>query len=255
MFLLQDTLVIIRAIWLSTRLPNSSVFIFLLPLRNYEEDVNRFPLVLVLGSWVLKEHLILVLFSFHALHFFFKKYVIHTTTPTHFCLCVFPKTYFYPTPTTISLFHKPFRSQISCKYSNLLTLAYSVAGLVSPEELETTLWTVVIIIVGYNNKKYYIDIIESKPSNPITIIETDCEVDFAPPLDYNEPERPHPYHPCHLTKRNQNSTTSASNGKQLAVPGGGVPLPPPTGSSSHQTQGKLVFSSNAASQKQKAPII
>lgn len=44
-------------------------------------------------------------------------------------------------------------------------------------------------MVAYNNKKYYIDIIESKPSNAISIIETDCEVDFAPPLDYKEPER------------------------------------------------------------------
>lgn len=47
-------------------------------------------------------------------------------------------------------------------------------------------------MVAYNNKKYYIDIIESKPSHAITIIETDCEVDFAPPLDYKEPERPVP---------------------------------------------------------------
>ncbi|CAA3024127.1 ubiquitin fusion degradation 1 homolog isoform X1 [Olea europaea subsp. europaea] len=45
------------------------------------------------------------------------------------------------------------------------------------------------IMVAYNNKKYYIDIIESKPSNAISIIETDCEVDFAPPLDYKEPEK------------------------------------------------------------------
>lgn len=45
-------------------------------------------------------------------------------------------------------------------------------------------------MVAYNNKKYYIDIIETKPSNAISIIETDCEVDFAPPLDYKEPERP-----------------------------------------------------------------
>eukprot|EP00246_Nothoceros_aenigmaticus_P007695 TRINITY_DN2168_c0_g1_i1.p1 TRINITY_DN2168_c0_g1~~TRINITY_DN2168_c0_g1_i1.p1 ORF type:complete len:332 (+),score=72.56 TRINITY_DN2168_c0_g1_i1:67-1062(+) len=44
------------------------------------------------------------------------------------------------------------------------------------------------IMVAYNNKKYYIDIIETKPANAITIIETDCEVDFAPPLDYKEPE-------------------------------------------------------------------
>lgn len=47
-------------------------------------------------------------------------------------------------------------------------------------------------MVAYNNKKYYIDIIESKPANAISIIETDCEVDFAPPLDYKEPEKPVP---------------------------------------------------------------
>ena len=45
-------------------------------------------------------------------------------------------------------------------------------------------------MVAYNNRKYYIDIIETKPSNAISIIETDCEVDFAPPLDYKEPEKP-----------------------------------------------------------------
>ncbi|KAK9090615.1 hypothetical protein Sjap_023792 [Stephania japonica] len=48
------------------------------------------------------------------------------------------------------------------------------------------------IMVAYNDKKYYIDIVETRPSNAISIIETDCEVDFAPPLDYKEPERPAP---------------------------------------------------------------
>lgn len=48
------------------------------------------------------------------------------------------------------------------------------------------------IMVAYNNKKYYIDIIETKPSYAVSIIETDCEVDFAPPLDYKEPEKPAP---------------------------------------------------------------
>lgn len=47
-------------------------------------------------------------------------------------------------------------------------------------------------MVAYNNKKYYIDIIETTPSSAISIIETDCEVDFAPPLDYKEPARPPP---------------------------------------------------------------
>lgn len=30
---------------------------------------------------------------------------------------------------------------------------------------------------------------EAKPGNAISVIETDCEVDFAPPLDYVEPMR------------------------------------------------------------------
>ncbi|CAI9108130.1 OLC1v1007658C2 [Oldenlandia corymbosa var. corymbosa] len=45
------------------------------------------------------------------------------------------------------------------------------------------------IMVAYNNKKFYINIVETKPSSAISIIETDCEVDFAPPLDYKEPEK------------------------------------------------------------------
>lgn len=45
-------------------------------------------------------------------------------------------------------------------------------------------------MIAYNNKKFYIDIVETKPSPAICIIETDCEVDFAPPLDYEEPEKP-----------------------------------------------------------------
>ena len=47
-------------------------------------------------------------------------------------------------------------------------------------------------MVPYNNKKYYINIVETKPSPAVSIIETDCEVDFAPPLDYKEPEKPAP---------------------------------------------------------------
>ncbi len=42
------------------------------------------------------------------------------------------------------------------------------------------------VLVNYNNKRYFIDIVETQPGDAITIIETDCEVDFAPPLDYDE---------------------------------------------------------------------
>ncbi|CAJ2678879.1 unnamed protein product [Trifolium pratense] len=48
------------------------------------------------------------------------------------------------------------------------------------------------IMIPYNDKKYYIDVVETKPTPAISIIETDCEVDFAPPLDYKEPEKPLP---------------------------------------------------------------
>ncbi|KAK9986616.1 hypothetical protein SO802_031567 [Lithocarpus litseifolius] len=46
------------------------------------------------------------------------------------------------------------------------------------------------IMINHNSKKFYIDILETKPSAAINIIDTDCEVEFAPPLDYKEPEKP-----------------------------------------------------------------
>ncbi|KAA8546042.1 hypothetical protein F0562_020507 [Nyssa sinensis] len=132
------------------------------------------------------------------------------------------------------------------------------------------------IMVAYNNKKYYIDIIETKPSNAISIIETDCEVDFAPPLDYKEPENPVASAPSGKalaeeapaeTEPKFNPFTGA--GRRLD----GKPLkyqPPPVSSSgskekrtgvasgvgqpsaasssqnsNRQSQGKLVFGSNA----------
>ncbi|MBA0794724.1 hypothetical protein Gohar_019028 [Gossypium harknessii] len=55
------------------------------------------------------------------------------------------------------------------------------------------------IMVPYNDKKYYIDIVEAKPSPAVSVIETDCEVDFAPPLDYKEFEKPAPS--LHSNKR------------------------------------------------------
>nr|GMC87527.1 ubiquitin fusion degradation protein 1 homolog isoform X1 [Ipomoea batatas] len=133
------------------------------------------------------------------------------------------------------------------------------------------------IMVAYNNKKYYIDIIETKPSNAISIIETDCEVDFAPPLDYKEPERPVSSQKNKAPAEGQEAQAEAEPkfnpftgaGRRLD----GKPLkydPPPVSSSSskdfradvanktakssagsssqntsRQSQGKLVFGSNA----------
>jgi len=69
------------------------------------------------------------------------------------------------------------------------------------------------IMVAYNNKKYYIDIVEAKPASAITIIETDCEVDFAPPLDYKEPERV-PAQPA----PSASTTTSQEESKDVEEP-------------------------------------
>ncbi|EXB37440.1 Ubiquitin fusion degradation protein 1-like protein [Morus notabilis] len=47
------------------------------------------------------------------------------------------------------------------------------------------------IVIDYNGKKCCIDVLETKPDKKaVSIIETDCEVDFAPALDYKEPEKP-----------------------------------------------------------------
>ncbi|KAL6218434.1 hypothetical protein ACLB2K_011647 [Fragaria x ananassa] len=135
------------------------------------------------------------------------------------------------------------------------------------------------IMVAYNNKKYYIDIMESKPSNAISIIETDCEVDFAPPLDYKEPERPVAHVPLNkataqveeapaetepkfnpftgagrrldgkpLKYEPAPASSSGSKDKKPVVANGTAP--PSTGSSSQtgnrQAQGKLVFGANAS---------
>ncbi|XVE48953.1 hypothetical protein DITRI_Ditri01bG0043400 [Diplodiscus trichospermus] len=108
------------------------------------------------------------------------------------------------------------------------------------------------IMVAYNNKKYYIDIIETKPSNAISIIETDCEVDFAPPLDYKEPERPAvPTSSSRALSQVEEAPADAEpkfsaftgTGRRLD----GKPLkqqPPPVSSSGSKDKGPAVFNGN-----------
>ena len=43
-------------------------------------------------------------------------------------------------------------------------------------------------MIEYNKKRYFIDVIEAKPADGVCVVETDCEVDFAAPLDYVEPD-------------------------------------------------------------------
>lgn len=44
------------------------------------------------------------------------------------------------------------------------------------------------IAINYNDKTYYIDVLEVAPGEAISIIETDVNVEFAAPADYVEPE-------------------------------------------------------------------
>jgi ubiquitin fusion degradation protein 1 len=70
------------------------------------------------------------------------------------------------------------------------------------------------ITINHNSKKFYINILETKPSAAINIIDTDCEVEFAPPLDYKEPEKPAP----------KNAATVEDQEKQAKEKGKFVPF-------------------------------
>lgn len=140
------------------------------------------------------------------------------------------------------------------------------------------------IMVAYNNKKYYIDIIETKPAEAISIIETDCEVDFAPPLDYKEPERPVPAGPSKAPAQAEEAdveeepkfnpftgtgrrldgkpakhapvaTSPVSKDKQPATGGSSEQPAARTSSQStnRQLQGKLVFGSNSGRAQKVTP--
>ncbi|KAG8053463.1 hypothetical protein GUJ93_ZPchr0001g31563 [Zizania palustris] len=43
------------------------------------------------------------------------------------------------------------------------------------------------ITVTEGERKYYLDVVETRPADAVCTIETDCEVEFEQPLDYKEP--------------------------------------------------------------------
>lgn len=47
-----------------------------------------------------------------------------------------------------------------------------------------------IIAINYNDKIYELKVLETQPNNAVSIIECDMNVDFAPPVGYEEPKRP-----------------------------------------------------------------
>ncbi|KAK7262479.1 hypothetical protein RJT34_30053 [Clitoria ternatea] len=120
------------------------------------------------------------------------------------------------------------------------------------------------IMIAYNNKNYFIDVVETKPFHAVSIIDTDCEVDFAQPLDYKEPERnmEHPEVDDDLaTKIAGTISPFTGSGRRLD----GKPSTqeneskscnstPSNSASSCRTSGKLVVGSDAnASNIQKTP--
>jgi ubiquitin fusion degradation protein 1 len=44
-------------------------------------------------------------------------------------------------------------------------------------------------VVHYNDREYELEVRESRPGDAVSIIETDCQVDFEAPKDYVEPQR------------------------------------------------------------------
>lgn len=57
-------------------------------------------------------------------------------------------------------------------------------------------------------KSYYLDVLDTKPADAVSIIETDLSVDFAAPLDYKEPER--------VKHGGGGASTAAASGKSAA---------------------------------------
>lgn len=47
-----------------------------------------------------------------------------------------------------------------------------------------------VISINYNDKNYEVCILETRPGNAVSIIECDMDVDFAPPVGYQEPVKP-----------------------------------------------------------------
>ncbi|CAI5520980.1 unnamed protein product [Closterium sp. Naga37s-1] len=85
-----------------------------------------------------------------------------------------------PSPPSPSRLYVPFQSRHDSSQLLLLEMTLRSFSCLTAGES---------IMVAYNNKRYFIDVVDARPGAAISIIETNCEVDFAPPLDYVEPAR------------------------------------------------------------------
>ncbi|KAJ1282641.1 hypothetical protein BS78_03G067300 [Paspalum vaginatum] len=48
------------------------------------------------------------------------------------------------------------------------------------------------IAVTEGERRFYLDVLEARPADAVCTLDTDCEAEFAPPLDYVEPPPPAP---------------------------------------------------------------
>jgi hypothetical protein len=56
-----------------------------------------------------------------------------------------------------------------------------------PQSVDSTLTVGDVISIKYNDKVYDILVMELKPADGVSVVETDIQVDFAPPVGYVEP--------------------------------------------------------------------
>uniref|UniRef100_A0A0G4G750 Uncharacterized protein n=1 Tax=Chromera velia CCMP2878 TaxID=1169474 RepID=A0A0G4G750_9ALVE len=78
------------------------------------------------------------------------------------------------------------------------------------------------IVIQHGLKSYEIEIVEAKPARAVCIIETDVQVDFAPPKDYVEPERPaHPAAAAAAAAAAASGAGSSSSGAAAAAAAAG----------------------------------
>lgn len=70
-----------------------------------------------------------------------------------------------------------------------------------------------VVSINYNEKDYELCILETRPGDAVSIIECDMDVDFAPPVGYQEPD----YKAQALAEKNK-ATTSGYNYPQRQPP-------------------------------------
>ncbi|KAF9091523.1 ubiquitin fusion degradation protein [Mortierella sp. GBA35] len=98
------------------------------------------------------------------------------------------------------------------------------------------------IEISYNDKIYGILVMEIKPPGVgISIVETDLEVDFAPPLGYQEPTpvpRSRPIMESKLRKEVEERMATPDSAKKVPFEGQGQRLSGPAGGSKNKSTGK-----------------